>query len=97
MFSPSTIPDRYADLSTCDEFDLFVFSWRGDIVMLEEQIRKLDAFIGQEIAKLKRTSEELEYQARLRSRLLLLRHAMLRFVKELEAYDESQHDYPELP
>ena len=97
MIIPSTIPERYADLSTCDEFDLFVFSWRGDIDMLEEQIRNLDASIQQEVAKLKRTSEELEHQARLRSRLLLLRQAMLRFVRELEAYDELHRDYPELP
>ena len=97
MIYPTTIPARYADLSACDEFDLFVFSWRGDIEMLEEQIQKLDASIQQEAAKLRKTSEALEHQARLRSRLLLLRQAMLRFVMELEAYDELHRSSPELP
>lgn len=82
-----SIPDRYSDLSVCDEFDLFVFSLRGDVLMLEEQIQVLEKAIAEESARLRKASRDLEAHSRVRSRLLLLRSAMLRFVDELEGYD----------
>jgi hypothetical protein len=75
------------------DFENYISSYRGDIDVLDAQIKELDRAIEAEKQNVLEIKAELDRCFRGRSRLIFLRTAMLNFVLELERRTDKSLPY----